>query len=95
MSNQQNHNNTGTGTGQNNVQQRSVGGGIPSKSLASTSNGSAMTATAPSFVRKQNAKDKERERADRERLVLWRQPMLTAKYCFLEIVILLQTYRKK
>lgn len=94
MSNQQNHNNT-AGTGQNNVQQRSGGGGIATKSLASTSNGSAMTATAPSFVRKQNAKDKERERADRERLVLWRQPMLTAKYCFLEIVILLQTYRKK
>lgn len=93
MSNQQNHNNT-AGTGQNNVQQRSVGG-IASKTLASTSNGSAMTATAPSFVRKQNAKDKERERADRERLVLWRQPILTAKYCFLEIVILLQTYRKK
>lgn len=59
------------------------------------SSSSSSSSTNQSFVRKQNAKDKERERAEREKLVLWRHPILTLTYCCHEIVILLQTYRKK
>lgn len=81
---------------QNNVQQRlnnGNGGGGAAKLNATTPNGTSIA--PPSFVRKQNARDKEKERADREKLVLWRQPIQTLKYCLLEIVILMQTYRKK
>lgn len=50
--------------------------------------------TAP-FVRKQSAKDREKEKNDRAKLVLWRHPILTVKYCILEVVTLLQTYGRK
>lgn len=39
--------------------------------------------------------DKEKERAERERIVLWYHPILTVKYSTLESVELLRTYGKK
>lgn len=88
MSNQQNH------VTQNNVQQRVNNGGSGAAKLnATTPNGTSVA--PPSFVRKQNARDKEKERSEREKLVLWRHPIQTLKYCMYEIVILMQTYRKK
>lgn len=45
--------------------------------------------------RRPNAKEKERERNERDRLVLWRKPVTTFEYCFREIVFLLQIYWKK
>lgn len=58
-------------------------------SSPTTPNGSA------SFVRKQSTKDKEKEREERSKITLLRQPLVTLKYFVLEIVILIQTYRKK
>lgn len=48
-----------------------------------------------SFVRKQSAKDREKERQERAKIVLWRHPILTVKYCTLEVATLLQTYGRK
>lgn len=62
---------------------------IGNNSTPTTPNGSA------SFVRKQSAKDKEKEREERSKITLLRQPIVTLKYFILEIVILIQTYRKK
>lgn len=47
------------------------------------------------FVRKQSAKDREKEKNERAKIVLWRHPILTVKYCTLEVVTLLQTYGRK
>lgn len=71
-------------------QQKTNGGPVKSKNAAS------LNGTSNSFVRKQSsAKDKERERAERERIVLWMHPIQTLRYCLAEITILLQTYGKK
>lgn len=88
-------NHAAANTTQNNGQTKSPGNNASTKlTAATTPNGSASSA-APSFVRKQNAKEKERERAERVKIVLWRQPIQTLKYCVYELVILMQTYRKK
>lgn len=47
------------------------------------------------FLRKQSAKDREKEKNERAKIVLWRHPILTVKYCTLEVVTLLQTYGRK
>lgn len=43
----------------------------------------------------QSKADKEKQREKRERLVLWREPVLTVKYSTLEMVDLLRTYEAK
>ncbi|KAJ6636314.1 Vacuole membrane protein 1 [Pseudolycoriella hygida] len=58
-------------------------------------NNSSPTTPNGSFVRKQSTKDKEKEREERSKITLLRQPIVTLKYFVLEIVILIQTYRKK
>lgn len=50
---------------------------------------------APAFVRKQSSKDKEKERDEREKIVLWRRPIQTIKYSTLECATLTQIYGKK
>ena len=62
-------------------------------SLAKSKNSALLNGTT-SVPRKSN-KDKERERAERESLVLWLHPVTTLKYCGNEAVILLQTYGKQ
>lgn len=44
---------------------------------------------------KTNSKDKEMEKAERERIVLWMHPVKTVKYSTLEAIVLLRTYGKK
>ncbi|XP_059618487.1 vacuole membrane protein 1 isoform X1 [Phlebotomus argentipes] len=56
-----------------------------------TPNGTAMD----SFVRKQSARDREKERNERKKIVIWRHPILTSKYCALECMTLMQTYGRK
>lgn len=64
--------------------------------VAKSKNPTALNGSANAFVRKQSSpRDKEKERAERERIVLWLHPILTLKYCSAEAVILLQTYGKK
>lgn len=46
-------------------------------------------------IAKNNPKDREMERAERERLVLWLHPVKTVKYSTLEAIVLLRTYGKK
>lgn len=58
----------------------------------SASNGVKLQAP---FVRKQSAKDRERERNERAKIVLWRHPIQTVKYSGLEAVALVQTSVKK
>lgn len=71
-------------------QQKTNGGVTKSKNAA------GLNGTTNSFVRKQSSpKDKERERAERERIVLWLHPIQTLKFCFAEVAILLQTYGRK
>lgn len=48
-----------------------------------------------SVNRKQSARDKERLQQEREKIVIWRRPLQTTKYCFLECGTLLQYYGKK
>lgn len=55
----------------------------------------ASNGVKASFVRKQSAKDREKEKNERAKIVLWRHPILTVKYCTLEVVTLLQTYGRK
>lgn len=70
--------------------QKTNGGVTKSKNVT------GLNGNANSFVRKQQSpKDREKERAERERIVLWFAPVLTLKYCVAESVILLQTYGKK
>lgn len=92
MSNTQPLTTTNNTTTANAVNHRQTSSNNSKSNVATTPNGSS---TNQSFVRKQNAKDKERERNEREKMVLWRHPILTLTYCCHEIVILLQTYRKK
>lgn len=54
----------------------------------SNANGSANTQT-----KKKN--DRDRERIEREKIVLWCHPLITLKYCALEILELLRTYGAK
>lgn len=59
------------------------------KPLKNTANGTTNSTQAKSKV------DKEKERAERERVVLWYHPVLTLKYSTLEAVELLRTYGQK
>lgn len=43
-------------------------------------------------AKKQNARDKEKVQREREKIVLWRRPIQTLKYCTLECCALLQYY---
>ena len=63
-----------------------------SNNLATTPNGTVPSLAA---ARKQNNRDKEKERSEREQLVLWRHPILTLTYCFYELMIFVQDIRKK
>lgn len=47
------------------------------------------------ITRKQSSRDREKEKTEREFLVLWRRPIQTIKYCNLEVIALLQHYGKK
>lgn len=56
---------------------------------------SAASAAGNSMsVKKQNTRDKEKMQRERERekIVLWRRPIQTLKYCTLECFALLQYY---
>lgn len=53
-----------------------------------TVNGSATTQTKIKT-------DKDRKGIEREKVVLWCHPMITLKYCGLEIIELLRTYGAK
>ena len=74
-------------------------GGVPwSSNSASTPSGSITSSvSAPALMRKksQTKLQKEKERAERETLVLWRRPVQTVRYCGLEIVTLAQTSGKR
>lgn len=59
----------------------------PTKSKP-TANGSATTQT-------KKKTDKNKERIEREKIVLWCHPVVTLKYCTLEILELLRTYGAK
>lgn len=59
-------------------------------------NGNHTAGSAASVsAKKQNAREKEKMLRERERIVLWRRPILTLKYCFLECLALLQYYGNK
>lgn len=70
-----------------------------SKSPAATKqNGSAGNGggdQAISRARLVRAADRERDRSEREQLVVWRKPLQTLKYCGCEVSLLLQTYWQK
>lgn len=51
--------------------------------------------TATSFIKKQSPKDKEREKEERLKIVLWRRPFQTVKYCMFECTELTQIYGRK
>lgn len=54
---------------------------------------SAASAAGNSMsVKKQNTRDKEKMQREREKIVLWRRPIQTLKYCTLECFALLQYY---
>lgn len=79
---------------ENSTNQRKSNMENSSKAAKIGANGSP-NGTAPSFVRKQSAKDKEREKEEREKIVLWRRPIQTMKYCMLECAMLTHIYGKK
>lgn len=78
---------------------RKSNGGTPwTSSGASPSGGSITTSvSAPSLLRKksQSKLQKEKERAEREGIVLWRRPVQTVRYCGLELATLVQTNGKR
>ena len=65
-----------------------------SRTVASMNN-STLATTAAARRKPQNKAQKERERAERETLVLWRRPVQTVKYCAWEVQTLMQTSAKK
>lgn len=73
------------------VAQNNNGGHI--QKSAKTANGTATGSNGSHSKKK--ISDKEREKTEREHLVLWYHPIQTIKYSTLEIVELLQTYGKK
>lgn len=84
--------------------QNNVNADMAKKSNASKkSNGGLFTnavlpqpAALATVRRKSQSKtNKEKERAERETLVIWRRPLQTIKYCTFEIIELLQIYSKK
>lgn len=88
---QQNANSTAGHQQQQQQTQQKTNGGV-----AKSKNSANLNGSTNSFVRKQSTgKDKERERAERERIVLWLHPIQTLRFCFAEVSILLQTYGKK
>lgn len=60
-----------------------------------TSPNSYNGSTPGSIAKKISPKTKEREREERKKIVLWRRPLQTIKYCSLECSELAQTYGKK
>lgn len=77
------------------VAQNNNGGPLqktPPKS-SKTANGSASGSNGSHSKKK--VSDKEREKAERESLVLWYHPIQTVKYSTLESVELMRTYGKK
>lgn len=83
----------------NNIGQRKSNGSATNTigKLNHNNKGSNMAngTTGASFVKRQSPKDRERERNERSRIVLWRHPILTIKYSLLESAYLLQTYGRK
>ncbi|KAH8367731.1 hypothetical protein KR084_002165 [Drosophila pseudotakahashii] len=77
---------------------KSPSGSNSSSSSSKSLSGSSMLDTtallAGKAQTKKNQKDKqrERERAERSQLVLWRRPLQTTKYCGLELAALLRTW---
>lgn len=73
------------------------GGSSPTAASRTKQNGSASGGSGDqSRVSKQTrAVQRERERAEREQLVLWRQPLQTLKFCGREVALLLHTYWQK
>lgn len=74
------------------------------KAAAQNNNGGPLQKTPPNSAKTANGStsgsnkrvlDKEREKAERENLVLWYHPIQTIKYSSLETVELLRTYGKK
>lgn len=60
------------------------------KSKQQSTNGPAKL-----IEKKENGRDREKEQAEREKIVLWRRPIQTTKYCGNETVILLKHYGKQ
>lgn len=60
------------------------------KSKPQSTNGAAQL-----IDKKENGRDRAKEQAEREKIVLWRRPIQTSKYCGYETVILLKHYGKQ
>lgn len=58
-------------------------------------NGSASGGDQSRVAKQTRTVQRERERAEREQLVLWRQPLQTLKFCGREVALLLNTYWQK
>lgn len=74
------------------------GGTSPSAAARVKQNGSASGGSDQSraAVKQQTRTvQRERERTEREQLVLWRQPLQTLKFCGCEVALLLNTYWQK
>lgn len=59
----------------------------PLQSLRSSINGTVLTGSG-------NSAEKERLRKERENIKLWTHPILTIKYCVLEVTTLFQLYKR-
>ncbi|KAJ8942504.1 hypothetical protein NQ314_010057 [Rhamnusium bicolor] len=71
-----------------------MSGGASRKDATTTLNGSNIqNNTRTKNTAEQQRKDKEKQ--DRESLLLWKRPVITIEYFFREVVILLTTYGKK
>ncbi|XP_067636479.1 vacuole membrane protein 1 [Eurosta solidaginis] len=96
-----NNNSGGTSGGYTlNAKRKSNGGAAFSSNSTGASNVSGQlttSASAPALTRKksQTKLQKEKERAEREAIVLWRRPVQTVRYCGLELVAVAQTSGKR
>lgn len=86
-------NNKTTGTAAT-KQNGSTGGrsGGGDQAINTTTNRSQQSNAKQQQLTKSKANDRERERTEREQLVLWRQPLQTLKYSGKETLLLLETY---
>lgn len=77
------------------VAQNNNGGPLQKSPPKSAKIANGSTSGSNGSHSKKKVSDKEREKTERESLVLWYHPIQTIKYSSLETVELLQTYGKK
>ncbi|KAH8409282.1 hypothetical protein KR009_012081 [Drosophila setifemur] len=90
--NHSNHTVSSSGSGSGSKSSNSSSSAMQDSPLLGNQNPSQNQPQLNRKEKHQKDKQRERERLERSQLVLWRRPLLTTKYCALELTALLRTW---